>query len=166
MKFPLVSLTLRVTPRLMVWRRLHAVSTPLMDWDIAELGRGKGSPYADGSTGLQKPGGRDELSACAIERECDLPGRVVATSIEILTTSQREFFSVFLVTKAWTTKLARESGSALERRVSGAVVRPRWRFLEMGLAGAISERIAVRLAMRRRGHELETGCACRRPVFE
>lgn len=105
MKFPLVSLTLRVTPRLMVWRRLHAVSTPLVDWDITELGRPYGSPYADGSTGLQKPGERDELSPRAMERECDLPGRVVAT--RAFTTSQREFFSVVLVTIACSTKLAR-----------------------------------------------------------
>ena len=43
MKFPFVSLTFLVTPRLMVWRRRHAVSTPLVD-DAAESGRAYGSP--------------------------------------------------------------------------------------------------------------------------
>ncbi len=39
MKFPLVSLTLRVTPRLMVWRRRHALSTPFVDVDMTDGGR-------------------------------------------------------------------------------------------------------------------------------
>jgi hypothetical protein len=39
MKFPCVSFTLRVTPRLMVCRRLHALSTPVDDVDMIEPGR-------------------------------------------------------------------------------------------------------------------------------
>ena len=39
MKFPSVSLTLRVTPRLMVCRRLHAVSMPFVDVDTTDSGR-------------------------------------------------------------------------------------------------------------------------------
>ena len=38
MKFPLVSLTFRVTPRLMVCRRLHALSTPLVEVDTTDPG--------------------------------------------------------------------------------------------------------------------------------
>ena len=39
MKFPLVSLTLRVTPRLMVWRRRQAVSAPFDIDDTVDIGR-------------------------------------------------------------------------------------------------------------------------------
>lgn len=56
MKLPWVSLTLRVTPRLMVWRRRHALSTPLVDVETTEEGLPGWiceSPYAEGSTGLQ-----------------------------------------------------------------------------------------------------------------
>lgn len=38
-KLPLVSLTLRVTPRLIVWRRRHALSTPLVEVDTTDAGR-------------------------------------------------------------------------------------------------------------------------------
>lgn len=86
-------------------------------------------------------------------KQNELPWGVVGTSIEALASCQREFFGVVFVAISCTTKVAGESGSALERRVGGAVVRPRWRLLEVGLAGAISERIAIRLALRRRGHE-------------
>jgi len=39
MKFPLVSFTLRVTPRFIVWRRLQADSTPFVEVDETESGR-------------------------------------------------------------------------------------------------------------------------------
>lgn len=51
MKFPWMSLTFRVTPRLTVCRRLHAVSTPLVDVDTIELGL-SGTPYIEGSMDL------------------------------------------------------------------------------------------------------------------
>lgn len=44
MKLPFVSLTLRVTPRLIVWRRLQAVSTPFVLDDVEDRGRAYGSP--------------------------------------------------------------------------------------------------------------------------
>lgn len=49
MKLPLVSLTLRVTPRLIVWRRRQAVSVLFEPLDAIEAGRAYGSPYAFGS---------------------------------------------------------------------------------------------------------------------
>jgi hypothetical protein len=53
MKFPLTSLTFRVTPRLTVCRRLHAVSAPLVDVDTTESGL-LGTPYIEGSMDLKK----------------------------------------------------------------------------------------------------------------
>ena len=53
MKLPLVSGTLRVTPRLIVCRLLHADSTPVDAVETVERGRAYGSPNASGSTGLQ-----------------------------------------------------------------------------------------------------------------
>ena len=53
MKFPLTSLTFRVTPRLTVCRRLHADSTPLVDVDTVERGL-SGTPYVEGSMELKK----------------------------------------------------------------------------------------------------------------
>ena len=52
MKLPLVSLTLRVTPRLIVCRRLQAESTPDVAVETVDSGRAYGSPKALGSTGL------------------------------------------------------------------------------------------------------------------
>ena len=54
MKLPFVSLTFLVTPRLMVWRRRQAVSTPPVSELADEMGRppAYGSPYASGSMGL------------------------------------------------------------------------------------------------------------------
>jgi len=56
MKLPWTSLTFRVTPRLMVCLRLHAVSTPLVDVDSIEpvLPTGCGASYTEGSEGLEK----------------------------------------------------------------------------------------------------------------
>ena len=55
MKLPLVSLTLRVTPRLIVCRRLHWDSTPADDVEATDRGRAPpyGSPYELGSKGLR-----------------------------------------------------------------------------------------------------------------
>ena len=53
MKFPWVSLTFLVTPRLMVCLRLHAVSTPLVVFDTIESGL-SGASYREGSAGLKR----------------------------------------------------------------------------------------------------------------
>jgi len=52
MKLPLVSLTLRVTPRLIVCRRLQAESTPDVTVEMVDSGRTYGSPNSFGSTAL------------------------------------------------------------------------------------------------------------------
>ena len=52
MKLPFVSLTLRVTPRLIVCRRLHAESTPDVAVETVDAGRAEGSPNELGSTAL------------------------------------------------------------------------------------------------------------------
>ena len=67
MKFPWVSLTFLVTPRLMVCLRLHAVSTPLVVFDTIESGL-SGASYREGSAGLKRfkvelaPGGQGRRS--------------------------------------------------------------------------------------------------------
>ena len=53
MKLPFVSLTLRVTPRLIVCLLRHPDSIPFVDVDTVDSGRSYGSPKEFGSTGLQ-----------------------------------------------------------------------------------------------------------------
>lgn len=95
MKFPWVSLTLRVTPRLIVCLRLHAVSTPLVDVDTTESGLSTlyGTSYSEGSTDLKK---QDSLFSQHLGRPQSNLRRRIETAREILSHVERLLFDIFI----------------------------------------------------------------------
>lgn len=118
MKLPCVSLTLRVTPRLIVCRLLQSLSMPLVDVETVEPGRRPyGGAYTSASRGLRN--GESDFKEA---RRYLYSLRRIKSTRKILANGQRQFFHLVVVIVVRVCRVLSQSRAALVWKSRAAFV--------------------------------------------